>query len=242
MPPAGVFRFTLWLEGVYEQEEPSFERPERFTWIRRSEGRLVDNGRLYVALENAHYRRTSELSSPPGKEAPTFALENDQFRTLQMAWDDAWYVRRRQLRANGVNPLDLPSSAPMARRNRQETIEKYHFEGWGPADLPDWFWDMEECPPFEPPNGITRFEYTDPGPNPLTGERGTWISQSATWGWLMGQTLHFEPGNARVEWDLGSYPRGTVPMRWEHVNRVYEAAKHEWGEEWRRRSRRRRGD
>lgn len=240
IPPAGVFRFTYWHEERVPSDNP-FDRPTWFTWIRRSDGFILRDGKLYAAPEDEEFAKSMRFGAH-AMEAPSYALQNAQYRTLRLAWEEAWYLRRRQLRRNGIDPLELPSAAPAARRNRIQLLEKYHREEWGPTDLPDWFWDTEECPPFEPPNGIARYEFGRQGPHPLHGHLVTFIRRTASYNWDGNNHVWFEAGNERYDWEDDVWEMGTIPLRFEHLTREYDAAKQEWLEEWRRRTRRRRGD
>lgn len=249
VPAAGVFRYTYW-RIVFVEEETDYSIgpvPRLVTYIRRSKGWLVQGGRPVPAPENEEFAldRSDEIHWPPGKEVPSLERENQRWRQQRMQWDQAWYLRRRELRAMGIDPLGLPSCAPIEPRNRQDLIRKYHEESWGPSDLPDWFWDTEECPPFEPPNEVARYEYGEPGPNPDSSSRevGTFIRCFGKWYWMqIPSELIEQRADDYFRWVPGRYPAGTLPTEFTRENREWEAARHAWIEEWRLRGRRRRGE
>src|ERR1039458_5307967 len=168
-----------------------------------------------------------------------FATENMRWRQQRLEWEEAWYLRRRHLRAEGSNPLDLPSSAPAESRNPQLLLRKYHEESWGPSDLPDWFWDAERCPPSEPPNEACRYQFGEQGVDPKgSGEMGTYIRSEDVWNWSIDELCH-RPGDERFDWVPGLHAAGGRPAKFEKENRECDAAEHAWEEEWRRRARRR---
>jgi hypothetical protein len=56
-------------------------------------------------------------------------------------------------------PTDVASasvSGPIPEQ-RQKALDDYHAEKRRPRDLPAWFWQVEPCPPFDPPTDV--FEY-----------------------------------------------------------------------------------
>lgn len=249
VPAAGVFRYTYWRVGYIEEEteESVGEVPVLVTWIRRSKGWLAKGGRPVPAPENEEFDfdRTIPVPWPPGKEVPSYELENQRWRQQRMQWEHAWSVRMRELRAMGIDLMTLPTCASIEPRNRQALLRKYHEEGWGPSDLPDWFWDTEECPPFEPPNGVGRYEYGEPGPNPESdsSEEGTFIRYFGSWYWTVAPCeLYEEQADDRFLWGPGRYPAGTLPTQFTSANREWDAAQQAWREEWRVRGRRRRGE
>jgi hypothetical protein len=249
VPSAGIFRYTYWRTNHVEMETRNSlgPVPVLVTFTRRSAGWILRGGRLFSVPEDELFAQNDELSAenkdarwPPGKEDPAYALANERFRQQRLAWAEAWSVRRRQLRASGVDLITLPRSGAPERQNRQMFIAKYHREGWGPSDLPDWFWDTEACPPFEPPNGVRLFEYGEQDKNPDTGELGTFIRCSASWDWtLFPCEVSMNEPMERCDWVAGVHPEGTRPFTYEDQNRRWDTAKHAWEEEWRARGRRR---
>jgi excisionase family DNA binding protein len=236
VPSAGIFRFTYGALCIDMLDQ------ETTNYIRRSEGWFVSNGRPVPAPEEKELEVSDEGPVwPPGGEVPKYKIYNDRWRHQRMAWEEAWYQRHRQLRAQGKNVLTLPSSAPAEQRNEVKLRAKYHDEGWGAADLPDWFWDTDECPVFEPPNEVCRYVYGEQAEDPDTGEVVTYIRSSACHAWSMDFCVD-NPGNERFDKTPGRYAAGSTPAKYEHQNRQWDAAERAWLEEWKRRARRRRGE
>jgi len=239
VPPAGVFHHITWRPCQYENDGGPC------TGIKRSQGWWWDpkNRKLYGIAENETHDFVGEILWPPGMEPPEYAVANLRWRTARHDWQAAWCLRRKYLRAQGVDTTTLVDVDTADRRNRRAILERYREEHWSPSDLPDWFWDTDDCPPFEPPTWVVRFGYGEIGPD-LNGSglMGTWIRRSGIWQHPIGDRLYFEPADDHYEWEHGCYREGAVPAEYEEANRDYELAVQEWTAEYAIRQQRRRGE
>ena len=239
IPPAGVFRF------VYGKLFEIDDLGNPGTGIKRSEGWWWDAERqaLHLAREDETHACEEGIRWPPGAEPSDYAVQNLRWRNLRRDWQDAWRARRQELRAAGIETMALPELETPGRRNRRVLLERYREEHWSPCDLPDWFWDTDECPPFEPPPGITRFTYGEHAPDPNgSGRLGTWIGRAGMWQHPIGEAPWFDPADEHFEWVPGEFEEGTPATRYEDANRQYELAHLEWQQEFRIRQQHRRGE
>jgi hypothetical protein len=247
IPPTGVFRFTYWLPfGIQEYGVLVATVP---VGIRRSAGWVIiadgEDGRpeLRQEPEDDRFDAEDEFMWPPGKEVPRYGAFNLQWHSLRESWQQAWHLRGCQRRAAGTDVRTLPAAEAPQRRDRRALLRRYHEESWAPSDLPDWFFDGEECPSFEPPNDTCLFEYGEACENPSTGELGTWIRATGSYSWVLGtNAVTFRPGAEHEEWVPGVFTEGTIPAKYQAEAHQYRAAEEEWLEEWRRRARFRRGE
>jgi hypothetical protein len=246
IPPAGVFRFTYWLPFALQFDDGEI-MPQN-VGIRRSAGWVVldagaDGQQLFEEPEDDMFDSEEKHVWPPGKEAQRYGVFNLHWRSLRESWEQAWQLRRRQLRATGVDTRALPNAEAPGRRDRRAILRRYHEEGWAPSDLPDWFFDTDECPHFEAPNETCLLDYGEAAAHPQTGEPGTWIRCTGFHNWVMGpNALEYKAGDDHFEWVPGAFPAGAVPARYEKEAHAYRTAQQEWVEEWRKRARFRRGE
>lgn len=236
VPPLGVYR--AWYGGLDFREEHGSVRV-----IARSPMWALTHGALVLEPESDDFdfeewdadRERLALGEPP-----QHAEMNLRYRELRRTWDEAWYQRRRELAEAGLDVEGLPDTLSHEGRDRVRTVERYHRERWSPGDLPDWFFDTEECPPFIPPTGVFRFEYGKSELDPRTGQPRTWIRHSGGWADQVGEPrpVHV-PADERSEAVAGVFPEGEVPAVHAEANLRYELAAQQWREEWRQRQRRR---
>lgn len=239
VPPAGVFRYIYWyLFNADAEGNPC-------TGIKRSQGWRWDKQqrKLSPVPEDECFDCEDEVTWPPGREPPKYAKQNLRWRHLRADWQQAWFQRRGELRAQGIDPLSLPIADTSERRDRRAILLRYREEHWAPCDLPDWYWDTDPCPPFEAPTWVSRFEYGEPAHDPAgSGKMGTWIRWRGMWQHPIGDRVFFEPVNDQLEWEPSVFEEGTVPAQYEENNHEYDLAVMEWQEEYRMRQKRRRGE
>lgn len=231
IPPAGVFRFTYGAIAFDEERGCC-------TCIKRSEGWA--GGKLVP--ENPQFAIQRKVIVKAGQDHPAHKLENLRWHQLKRDWEAAWYLRRRRLRAQGVDPMTvayLPTPEP---KDRRALLERYRDEHWTEADLPDWFWDSDEPPAFEPPTQACRFEYGKQAPDPEgSGTPGTWIRRTGIWQHPIGDRVFFEPAEEHFEWVPGAFAERDIPPAYEQETRRYDQHVQAWHREWERRRRRRLG-
>lgn len=238
VPPLNVYR--SWFGGIVFSEEHGSIR-----LVARSPVWVLADGKLVLEPENDAFdfeEWDADRERLPLGEPVQHAEMNLRYRELRRAWDEGWYQRRRELVAAGLDVEALPDTLSHEGRDRVRIIERYHVERWSPADLPDWFFDTEECPPFVPPTNVVRFEYGKSDVDPKTGQPRTWIRQSEAWGDSIGEPrpIYF-PAEERCRSVPGVFPEGEVPPECADANRRYDLSKQQWEEEWRQRKRRRQG-
>lgn len=235
IPPAGVFRFVY--GTIYQDEEGN-----PCTAIKRSEGWIFDeaSGTPHFVPRDDGHDFVGRIIWPPGTEPPEYRGHNLRWSSAKRDWEDAWLVRRRQLRSEGIDATTLPELGATNRRSRAEVLDLYRQENLPVSDLPDWFWDVPECPLFEAPPSLARYEYGEQTSDPNgSGRLGTWVRRTAIWQQPMGDALFHDPADERVEWVPGAFECGTVPAKFEHLSRDYDSAAKEWEEEYRLRARKR---
>lgn len=239
VPPAGVHQYT---DGIpLEDESLGPVIP-----IRRSAGWSVENGHVTrVPADDCVSERQGLEGWRHGRESPEYEAANIHYRELRSTWEQAYALRRRQLIAEGVRVRSLPDPPSIARRDRQAMLERYRLEGWAPSDLPDWFWDADECPPFEAPAEVCYFDYGEQGPdpdNPTSGVIGTYIRRTGLHHWTFSPpSLVFSPGSEHHDWVPGAFTRGDVPSKYEREMQNWRVAEFEWKQEYGRRKRMRDG-
>ncbi len=233
IPPAGIFR--AWYGGFScSVEENDIGPMRRFTVIARTAVWTVENGKLILLPEDDEFDDV-DGSHRAGQEPPEYAAMNRRYRELQLAWKEAWFQRRRELRALGIDLGTLPEPLCFEGRDRVEIIRRYHREHWSPADLPDWFFATDECPTFVPPTSVFRFEYGECAYDPRIGGYSTPIKTSAGWTQMMFEpTVTFIPAMVQSG-DRGCYPEGSTPAESAEANLRYDLAEEQWREEWRQR-------
>lgn len=237
IPPAGVFRFTY---GAFDFDEATGIR----TLIKRSEGwvQSESTGKLeHVAEDPAH---AFELGLTPaiGRDHPQFKVRNLRWHQLKRDWEAAWYQHRRELRAQGVDPTTVAYLPTQEPKDRRELLKRYRAEHWTEEDLPDWFWDEDQPPPFEQPTQACRFQYGERAPDPNgSGQQGTWIRRTGIYQHPIGDAVFYEAPAARFEWVPGEHAEGEVPLDYELASREYDQHVQAWQREWERRRRRRLG-
>lgn len=236
-PPLGVHRYTYGVQYLDEEHGP-------YIAIRRSSGWVFEDAALSREAQDNNFDAAETFVWAPGREAREYEGANITWRMKRADWEKAYYLRRRQLVAEGVRVDLLSDPVSAERRDRIAILRRYHEESWAPSDLPDWFWDTAECPPFERPNDVAAFEYGDQEPDPETGMIGTWVCRSDVHTWALGEAngLERQDGTDRHELVPGAHARGDLPKKYEAETRACQAAELEWKEEWRRRRRMRGGD
>ena len=219
VPPAGVFRYT------YGQRAEFLKDGTMMVSVKRSEGWTRD--RFVPEQDGVTWLRANAWT--PGAETPQFREQNLRWRALRTEWSQAWFHHRRRLLADGVDVARLSDAEPIGGRNRRELLRRYHEEHWSPSDLPDWFWDVEEPPPFEPPTWVRRFEHGTQEPD-RSGQIGTWIRWTGMWQHPVGDPVYFDPPNDKLEWVPGQFEQGSTPAQYEEENQEYDLALAEWDE------------
>ena len=130
---------------------------------------------------------------------------------------------------NDVDVLLTPTgSTPPVRRDRQGAIDTYLKGKLRPCDLPDWFWETPEMPPFIAPAGVRGYYYGET--EYRKGRVGTWISAT-----VRRDGDEVNPATSRLEWERGPSVTGEVPSRYAQQTDEFEIAKFEWEQEWARR-------
>ncbi|MBK7583742.1 MAG: hypothetical protein IPI67_26560 [Myxococcales bacterium] len=233
VPPVGVFR--AWYGGRGAEGDDS--GPLQIgTAIGRSATWELEDGQLVQqpATDLFGFAEGDDWHEP-GSLPPEYAAVSLRYRELERAWREAWLRRRRELLAAGVSIEALPHALAFERRDRVAAIERYHREHLSPADLPDWFFCTEECPPFVPPTGVFRFEYRESDADPYTGQPRTWVCSTEGWAQEIGKPgVSFIPAQ-RVHRAPGTFRSGATPPEHGAANQRYGLAEHEWREEWRHR-------
>ncbi len=156
IPPVGVFR--AWYGSSMTIDEEGL--PARsVTMIGRCAVWVAHGNKLIRMPATDGFRLVSPGGLPPGETPPEHAEANLRYAELARVWRDLFRRRRGELRARGISIVTLPDAFSFEGRSRRDAIHRYHREHLSPSDLPDWYFATEECPPFEPPTGVFRYEY-----------------------------------------------------------------------------------
>jgi hypothetical protein len=114
---------------------------------------------------------------------------------------------------------------------REKLYRLYAFEGLAPADFPQWFWQLPECPKFIPPKGVFRYWLEGP-PIDKDGRVIRWIGRSE--GWM--------PVSDSTEWVLveedahAEYVSGgSLPEGYPEFSLYYEVTRQVWLAEYEKR-------
>lgn len=223
VPPVGVFRYTY-------GQLADFQNGMAVS-VKRSEGWSRRGSKLRFVPERDAVMFLQQDEWTPGAEPPQYQSQNLRWRSLRVEWRQAWFQHRRELLARGIDIAGLPDVEPTGGRNRRAVLRRYHEEHWSPSELPDWFWDAKEPPPFDPPTGVERLEYGEQQLDPSgSGQLGTWIRWSGMWQHPIGDPVHLSPPDDRFEWVPGRFDMGSTPEQYGEVNREYDLALAEWNE------------
>lgn len=230
--PAGIF-LHYWSPFGFDADEDGGP----YQCVYRTAG-FVGRVDDFVALpEDNIAEEVDGIEHPPYSDVDAYALHNRRWRETKAAWEDAFYKRRLQLRAAGVDVSLLPQDRSAGRRDRVALIERYHERSMKPCDLPDWYWDTEEEPPFEPPTGAGRFEWGEIVEDP--GGAFTYIAASERWEQPM-EGVIYVGADPRCDRDPGVHRAPEpLPEEYEKRNVRWRREREAWRQEWlsRRRSR-----
>lgn len=226
VPPLNVFHYEFAARRMNDAQD-SF-----VTEIKRSAGYTRnEEGKLVFAPESPSFDLASELHAA-GTTPPWLEHEN---RMYELARED-WF---ELVRLHGQPTIDKGPGAH-DKRDREATIRKYIAARGRPCDLPDWFWDVPEMPPFVPPMQVFWYQCGEQFVHEGSGRTMTYMMRSEGWGefWTGSDAApepHFMPFDA-MEFPVdGAYPPGAVPAEFAEDNWRYQVARQEWEAEWRRR-------
>lgn len=226
VPPLDVFR--------YEYATRRFDEKLRdfITDIKRSAGYSRNNeGKVVRVLEDPAFSVELDLH-PAGVGPAQFEHQNLMYELARQDWYE-------QIRLHGLGTGD---SIQRERRDREGAIRRYIATRGRPCDLPDWFWDTPELPPFEPPLQVFWYQCGEQFVQEKTGQPKTYMTRSAGWGeyWTgsdLAPEIHYMPFDPQGFVVDGFHPPGTVPAEFAEDNWRYIVAWQEWMAEWRRRHR-----
>ncbi len=225
VPPLGVFRCEFADRAV----DPVAKRV--FTEVTRTAGyQMVDGELTFVPADPCW--TTVDGVHPIGGTPPWLQSEN---RTYDLARDE-WI---NQYRHHGPYRNENPASIPGIRRDREAAIRRYLALRQRPCDLPRWFWDTPEMPPFVAPLDVALFVCGEQTTEMETGRVVTYVRRSAGWGETFepgdrGPAIHFIAADDHWFPVNGAYPPGAVPPEFVEANWRYELARQEWELEWQR--------
>jgi hypothetical protein len=226
VPPLDVFH--------YEYAVRRFDEARRdfITEIKRSAGYTRnDEGQVAYVLEDPAFSYDVDLH-PAGVGPARFDHENRMYELARRDWHE-------QVRLHGLGTV---APDELERRDREATIRKYVATRSRPCDLPDWFWDTPEMPPFEPPLQVFWYQCGEQFVHGPTGQVMTHMIRSAGWGeyWTgadLAPEIHYMPFDSKAFVLEDAYAPGTVPAEFAEDNWRYLVARQEWEAEWRRRRR-----
>jgi hypothetical protein len=225
VPPLDVFRFEFAARRMNEESNTFV------TDIKRSAGYTRNGAGQVVFVPEDDAFALAQGLHPKGATPPWLEHEN---RMWELARED-WF---EQVRLHGHGERDTRPGAH-ERRDREGAIRKYIATRARPCDLPDWFWDVEEMPPFVPPMQVFYYQCGETFVHEASGPM-TWMIRSEGWGeYWTGADLapepHYMPFDMRAFAVEGTYPTGMVPDELAEENWRYLVARQEWEAEWRRR-------
>ena len=193
---------------------------EPCTTVRRSEGWVFrEDGTLVAVRTNSKYALVNYDERLFNEDPVPWAAANLRYRELNREWDHAWkeYCRRTGRHPKGDD----------GRRDRIAILTRYLTNEWSPSDLPPWFWDVPEEPPFVPPLAVSTYEWGE-----ITirgGHPHTEILHSERWQVPEAQLLLEKPGID--DWAPGKFEEGDpLPEEYAAENHRYEWAKAEWSQ------------
>ena len=220
VPPVGVFR--------YEYGEAVFEPDTNDLWtaITCTGGYEVVDGKPRVIPADPRWGRVSSLWHAGKCCPPGYEFDNLQY---DLAIEE-WYAQYRRFGCGkaAVGP---------ERRDREAAIRKYIGCGLRPCDLPGWFWDVPEMPPFVPPINTFLIHCGEQFLHKEGDEMMTWLVRSEGWEemWTSedpGPRIQPRPRIERLFPISGAHPSGSVPEQFLELNWRYAIAKQEWEAEW----------
>lgn len=221
--PVGVFSY-YWSERLWDEIDGAHQA------ILRTAGFVVREGNIVAVPEDDEIGDVEGLDQRPFSPVERFALESLRWRATKAAWEDAFLKRRLQLRRAGVPVSMLAAERTGGRRDIGDLLDRYHKRFWKPCDLPDWFWDTEEMPPFEPPTECVAFWWGEI--EEADGEARTWIECSASWGDSLGG-VRFNAASKRLSVVPGAHRESDpLPEEFAELNARYERERHAWEREW----------
>jgi hypothetical protein len=232
--PAGIF-LHYW--GPYSHDD---DDGGSYQCVLRTAGFLGNAGDFTALPEDNVAEEHDGLGHAPYSDVDEYALNNRRWRETKAAWEDAFYKRRLQLRQAGVDVSLFPQDRTSARRDRTALLERYHERAMKPCDLPDWFWDTDDEPQFEPPTGVASFEWGEV----VDGPSGpvTCIAESERWEQLMDGVHYY--GAEPCCHSLPGVHRAPEPLPAEYAERNvrWRREREAWRQEWLSRRRTRFGE